>query len=152
MTVDTMVNMIVRKWNLSGYGSQLDSTLAKQYLIDSVYQVEAVDCRTSNAFTVNGNDITFDDEPSDKMGMVYVYCTLNQLENAYIHGMLDDGDIGVTIKSNMESVSSSGSAKAHMAMAQSFANQYKNILAQCKISRLNNSPIVKIYKDSDYES
>ena len=151
MTSDTMVEIIQRKWTLSGYGTALDATIAKSYLIDAVYQVEGLDCPTSTSYTVSNGDITFDNgDPADGIGMVYVYCALSQLQNAYLHGLLDDGELGITVKSNMESVSSTAASKLHSGITEDFNKQYKKALDRLKITRLTDSPLIEIYPSDDY--
>jgi len=152
MNVDAMVATIKRKWTLSGYGTDLTDDVAKSYLIDAVRQVEGLDCPTSTSYTVSGNNITFDNgDPDDGIAMTYVFCALSQLQNAYMHGLLDDGDVGVTVRSNMESISTSAASKLHSDVSEDFIKQYKVALDRLRLSLLTSSPLVKIYKSSDYE-
>ena len=152
MTVDEMVETIGRKWSLSSPTS-LSSDIIKLYLKDAVLQVENVDYSTNTDYTIDANgDVTFDTEPADGVSMLYIFCALAELQKAYIKDLLDDGSIGVTVRSGMESVSSSAASGLHSKMTQDFEKQYLNILNRYKINDASNSAIIKVYPVADYTS
>lgn len=141
-----MVNMIIRKWNLSGADSTLNNEIADKFLTDAVREVENFDFPSGTDYIVANESVTFPDEPSDDIGLLYVYCALKNIQQAYSQNLMDNS-VGITIKSGLESVSTSGASNLYSKIKEDFEKKYQSLLNIMKIRKQTNSTLIDLYDE-----
>lgn len=113
---------------------ELTDELAKKYFKTAVFHVETIDYPQDNEWTVNeNNDITFTTTPANSSYMLYVYRGLDDLLVATISGRLEDGKLGVSWRSGMETISTATAGRIQSGMSAEFSKRYKDALMAVKI-------------------
>lgn len=128
-----MIELVRLKWNQAS-GSTLDPNLAKKNLVSAVIHVESIDYSSGVVYVAGVDSITFDSEPSDAMGMLYVYKALSDIQLSEVNKKLNSNELGVNWKSGMDSVNTANATKTSEKLLDAFQSQYNNALESITIN------------------
>jgi len=144
MTTSTMLEIMRIRWD-QATGSTLTLDVAKKFLRSSVVHVETVDYNSGVVYSIADDTVTFTTDPEDTSGILYVYHALWSLQVSETTQKTINNELGVTWRSGLDSVSTSGVAKSSNELIKAFEAQYNDALDNVKIGNLGMTNIDLYY-------
>ena len=135
-----IIDFITDKWEQTS-GSVLDQNAVIKTLIQAVLHVENFDFPNNVSYSVSNDQIEFTDPIPVESAMLYIYKSLMILYQSDVSQKVSDNEIGISWKSGMESMSTSGAGKVSQQIMKEFKDDYIKSLSRAKIKNMSATSI-----------
>lgn len=135
-----ITDFITDKWEQTT-GSVLDQNDVIKTLIQAVLHVENFDFPNNVSYSISNDQIEFTSPIPVESAMLYIYKSLMILYQADVSQKVSDNEIGISWKSGMESMSTSGAGKVSQQIMKEFKDDYIKSLSRAKIKNMGATSI-----------